>query len=60
VVRKAVKDEAEKLVQVFGNDAYEEAREATQKARRGRNARLERFFAQVVLEIARQSAPVSN
>jgi hypothetical protein len=41
VVRKAVKDEAEKLMQLFRHDAYEKAREATQKARRGQNARLE-------------------
>jgi F0F1-type ATP synthase membrane subunit b/b' len=60
VVRKAVKNEAEKLIQTFGNDAYDKAREAMQDARRRRNARLERYLANVVQEIARQSRAVSD
>jgi hypothetical protein len=60
VLRKTVKDEAEKLIQKFGDDAYAKAREATQDARRRRNARLERYFAKVALEIERRSAAVSD
>jgi CHASE3 domain sensor protein len=60
VVRKVVKNEAEKLIQTFGNDAYDKAREAMQDARRRRNARLERYLAKVAQEIARRSAADSG
>jgi hypothetical protein len=60
VVRKAVKNEAEKLIKTFGSDAYDKAREAMQDARRRRNARLERYHAKVALEIERQSRSVSD
>jgi hypothetical protein len=60
VLRKAIKDDAEKLIQTFGNDAHDKAREAMQDARRRRNARLERYLAKVALEIARRSAADSD
>jgi hypothetical protein len=60
VVRKVVKDEADKLIQTFGKDAYEKARRAVQDAKRGRNVRLERYLSQVATEIARRSAAGSD
>jgi hypothetical protein len=60
VVRKVVKDEADKLIQTFGNDAYEKARRAAQDAKRRRNARLERYLGQVATEVARRFAAGSD
>lgn len=50
--RQAIKDEAEKLMQEFGAEAYAKAREAMREARRRRNGRLERYFAKVAVAIA--------
>jgi hypothetical protein len=60
VVRKVVKDEADKLIQTFGNDAYDKARRAAEDAKRRRNARLERYLSKVATEIARRSAAASD
>ena len=51
---KVVKDEAERLVREYGTEAYQTAREAVRLARQRRNARLERYLAQVALEVARR------
>jgi hypothetical protein len=60
VVRNVVKDEAEKLIQTFGKDAYEKAQSAVQDAKRRRNARLERYLGKVALKIARRFAAGSE
>lgn len=51
---KVVKDEAERLIREHGAEAYTTAREAMRMARKRRNVRLERYLAQVALEVARQ------
>lgn len=50
--RRAINNEAEKLLTEFSGDAYDKAREAMKEARKRRNLRLERYFAQVALRIA--------
>lgn len=51
----AIREEAERLVLEFGTDAYDRAREAMREARRRKNARLERYFSKVSLEVARRA-----
>lgn len=53
--RQVITDKASKLVSEFGTGAYVKAREAMREARRRRNLRLERYFAQVAIAIARQT-----
>ena len=50
-----VREEAERRVLEFGTDAYGKAREAMREARRRKNARLEKYFAKVALEVARRT-----
>jgi hypothetical protein len=50
--RQSIKDEADRLLTEFGDGAHERARDAAKQARRRRNLRLERYFAQVALMIA--------
>lgn len=57
-MRKAVKDEADRLIMAYNERAYEMARQAMREARRRRNARLERFFVGVALEVAKRQRRV--
>jgi len=50
--RQAVKDEAERLIEEFGDQAYYKAREAMRLATRRKNARLASYFAAVAGEVA--------
>jgi hypothetical protein len=43
-MKKAIRDQAEKLIRDYGDNAYDKAYEAVRTARRHRNGRLERFF----------------
>jgi hypothetical protein len=51
--KKAIHDEAVKMVRDHGQAAYDKACEAMQAAHRRRNARLERFLKKVAQEIKR-------
>jgi hypothetical protein len=52
-MKKAIRDQAEKLIRDYGDNAYDKAYEAVRTARRHRNGRLERFLEKVAREIAR-------
>jgi vacuolar-type H+-ATPase subunit E/Vma4 len=54
VLRKAVKDEAERLIRDYGQDAYQIVSERLSAAHRRRHNRLEEFLAQVAREIERR------
>lgn len=52
-----IKGQAEKLIHEYGDAAYQKAQEAARDARRHRNSRLERYWAEVGREIARYARP---
>ena len=52
-----IKGQAEKLIHEYGDVAYQKAQEAARDARRRRNSRLERYWAEVAREIARYARP---
>ena len=51
--KATIKERAEKLIHEYGDAAYQKAQEAVRDARRRRNSRLERYWAEVAREIAR-------
>lgn len=55
-MRKAIKEEAAKLIREMGSDALEVAALETLKAKRQKNVRLERYKAEVALEVARRAS----
>lgn len=55
MMKRDIKDEAERLVREHGAEAYGAAREAMREARRRKNGRLETYFAKVAVEVARLS-----
>jgi hypothetical protein len=54
--KATIKEQAEKLIQDYGDAAYEKAQEAGRAARRHRNSRLERYWAQVAREVAQRTS----
>ena len=54
-MRKVYKEEADRLIAEFGSEAYAQAREAMREARHRRNNRLEHYFAQVAVRIAKDT-----
>ena len=52
-----IKGQAEKLIHEYGDVAYQKAQEAARDARKHRNSRLERYWAEVAREIARCARP---
>jgi hypothetical protein len=54
MVRKAVKDEADKLIHDFGREAYRNISQRLSAARRRRHERMELFLGQVAQEIERR------
>ncbi len=57
-MKKAIKEQAEKLIHDYGDAAYQKAKEAVRDARRRRNGRLERYWTEVAREIARLPEPL--
>ena len=57
---KAIKNEAAKLVREMGSDALEVAAMETLRAKRQRNVRLERFRAQVAMQVFRELSRSSS
>jgi hypothetical protein len=53
VRKKAINDEAAKMLRDYGQAAHDKACEAMRAAHRRRNARLERFLKKVAQEIER-------
>jgi hypothetical protein len=54
-MKKAIQQQAEKLIRDHGDAAYCKAQEAVRAAHRCRNSRLERYLAKVAREIARRA-----
>ncbi len=55
--KATIKEQAEKLIHECGDAAYQKAQEAARDARRHRNSKLERYWAEVAREIARYQRP---
>ncbi len=54
--KATIKEQAEKLIHDYGDAAYQKAQEAVRAARRHRNSRLERYWAEVAREVARRTS----
>jgi hypothetical protein len=54
-VKKAIREQAQKLIRDHGDAAYQKAQEAVRAAHRRRNGRLERYLTNVAREIARRN-----
>lgn len=64
-MKKAIREQAERLIREHQDLAYAKAQDAARAARRSRNARLERFLQKVAAEIERRTShgdlqPLSN
>lgn len=51
--KATIKEQAEKFIHDYGDTAHQKAQEAVREARRHRNSRLERYWAEVARGIAR-------
>ncbi len=56
--KATIKEQAEKLIHDYGDAAYQKAQEAVRDARRHRNSRLERYWAEVARDVARLPKPL--
>jgi len=54
-MKKAIREQAQKLICDYGDAAYQKTQEAVRAAHRHRNSRLERYLAKVAQEIARRN-----
>ena len=54
-MKKAIREQAQKLIRDHGDAAYQKAQEAVRAAHRHRNSRLARYLAKVAQEIARRN-----